>query len=246
MAVDAPNVGVGLQDHPATALVWTTKGTTDFWQVAAVDDAAGRWTRERRGPMASIITEAGMFFSTCGPNEPPNIQVYAGATSYSDDATSYADEACTTAIVTLVDPVSRGSIRLRNTDLTAQPLIDPRFYDDRSDLEAMFTAIETVVDVAHRKPLAQFIAGPLLPEIEPPNRRGYLSHIRKHTQTMYDPTSSCAMGGSPDSVVDPELRVRGIERLRIVDASVMPATIRGNTNAPVVMIAEKAADLIGT
>jgi choline dehydrogenase-like flavoprotein len=105
---------------------------------------------------------------------------------------------------------------------------------------------QTLVEIAHGKPLAQFIAGPLLPATEPSNRRGYLGHIREHTQTMYNPTGTCAMGGSPYSVVDPELRVRGIEGLRVVDASVMPATIRGDTNAPVVMIAEKAADLIGT
>ena len=246
VALDSPNVGVGLRDHPATALVWTTKDTTDFWDVVAAEDAAARWTRERRGPLTSVVCEAGMFFSTSGPDELPNIQVLAGATSYWDDGTGYTDVPCTTAVVALVDPTSHGSVRLRNADPTAHPLIDPRFYTERRDLDAMLAAIDMVVDVAHQAPLARLISGPLLPATEPLSRRGHLSHVRMCTQTMYRPTGTCAMGDSPKAVVDSELRVRGIENLRVIDASVMPETVRGDNNAPVVMIAEKAADLIGT
>jgi choline dehydrogenase len=241
---DAAKVGVGLQDHPTTALIWTTQGATDFRDVVVTEEAATQWGRERRGPLSSIVSEAGMFFSTSGASGPPNIQIYAGGTSYWDDGIGHSDVPCTGGVVTLVDPASRGSVRLRSADPADHPLIDPCFYAERSDLEAMLAAMQVMVDVAHQNPLAYWIKGPCLPDIDRPNRTALLSVVREHTQTMYHPTGTCAMGDATDSVLDPELRVRGIGGLRVIDASVMPATIRGNTNAPVVMIAEKAADLI--
>jgi choline dehydrogenase len=244
VVLDAANVGAGLQDHPTTVLVWTTHGTNDFRDVASTTEATSRWQRERRGPMTSIVSEAGMFFGTNGQADPPNIQVYAGATSYWDDGFGHVDIPCTTAVVTLVDPASRGSIRLQSADPAAHPLINPQFYAEARDVDAMLAAMEIVVDVAHQKPIGQYIAAPYLPPAVEPDKTALRSIVRKYTQTMYHPTGTCAMGGSTDSVLDAELRVRGLKGLRVVDASVMPATIRGNTNAPVVMIAEKAADLI--
>jgi choline dehydrogenase len=125
-------------------------------------------------------------------------------------------------------------------------LIDPNFYAERSDLEAMLAALEVIVGVAQQKPLARYVRGTCLPDADKVNRTGLLDALHRHTQTMYHPTGTCAMGDAEGAVLDPELRMRGITGLRVVDASVMPATIRGNTNAPVVMIAEKAADLILT
>lgn len=242
--VDSANVGVGLQDHPACALVWTTKGVTDFRQEVATEDAAVQWSRERRGPLSSIVSEAGMFFSTLGKVEPPNIQVYAGGTSYWDDGTGFTQVPCSGAVVTLIDPASRGSVRLHSADPADHPLIDPRFYGVHGDLEAMLDAMEILVDVAQRNPLAPCISGPCLPDTDRPDRATLRRALREHTQTMYHPTGTCGMSAFEDSVLDPELRVRGIAGLRVVDASAMPATIRGNTNAPVVMMAEKAAGLI--
>jgi choline dehydrogenase len=244
--LDAVNVGVGLQDHPTTSLIWTTNGTTDFRDVVATEDATTQWAHDRRGPMSSIVSEAGMFFSTTATGEPPNIQIYAGGTSYWDDGTGFAQVPCTSAVVTLVDPASRGTVRLRSADPAESPLIDPNFYAERSDLEALLTAMETVVDVAHQKPLARYVSKPCLPDTGQVDRAALLEVVREHTQTMYHPTGTCAMGNTEDSVVDPQLRLRGIAGLRVVDASVMPTTIRGNTNAPTVMIAEKAADIILT
>jgi choline dehydrogenase len=106
--------------------------------------------------------------------------------------------------------------------------------------------METVVDVAHQKALARYISKPCLPDTGQLDRAALLEVVREHTQTMYHPTGTCAMGNTEDSVLDPQLRLRDISGLRVVDASVMPTTIRGNTNAPTVMIAEKAADIILT
>jgi choline dehydrogenase len=244
VVADAPNIGLGLQDHPTAALVWTTNGTTDFRDVVATADAATQWARERRGPLSSIVSEAGMFFSTTAAGEPPNIQVYTGGTSYWDDGTGFAHIPCTSAVVTLVDPVSRGSVRLRSADPAEHPFIDPNFYAEHSDLETLLAGMETVVDVAHQKTLAQYIRRPCMPDTGQLDRAALLSIVRERTQTMYHPTGTCAMGNAEDSVLDPQLRLRGVSGLRVVDASAMPATIRGNTNAPVVMLAEKAADLI--
>lgn len=242
--IDAKNVGRGLQDHPTVVLNWTTVGTSDFRDIVTTEEAAAQWSQDRRGPLSSIVSEAGMFCSTTAASDPPNIQIYAAGTSYWDDGTGYAQVPCTAAAVTLIDPVSRGRIRLRSSEPADHPLIDPRFYTEPADLLAMLTAMEMVTGIVHRRPLAKFINGPCLPETDQLDRTAFLDVVRAHSQTMYHPTGTCAMGGSADSVLDPELRLRGVAGLRVVDASVMPATIRGNTNAPVVMIAEKAADLI--
>jgi choline dehydrogenase len=244
VVVDLANVGSGLQDHPTTPLIWTTKDASDFRDVVGSEQAAAEWATGRRGPMSSIVADAGMFFSTVAAGEPPNIQAYAGGTSYWDDGTGFADVPCTGGVVTLVDPASRGSLRLRSANPADHPEIDPKFYSEPSDLEAMLTGMEMMIDMTRQKPLAEFISQPFMPDIDRPDRTALSRVIRDHTQTMYHPTGTCAMGESEESVLDPRLRVRGVDRLRVVDASVMPATIRGNTNAPVVMIAEKAADLI--
>ena len=101
-----------------------------------------------------------------------------------------------------------------------------------------------VLDIAGHQPLASYLTGPLLLDTATPDRAQLAEHVRRYTQTLYHPVGTCALGGADSAVVDPQLRVRGVDRLRVVDASVMPTVVHGNTNAPVVMIAEKAADLI--
>ncbi|WP_433280213.1 GMC family oxidoreductase [Pseudonocardia xinjiangensis] len=243
VVLDAPGVGAGLQDHPAVPLVWTTRGTTDFRDLVATEDAALQWQRDRRGPLTSVVGDVAMFFATDGAAA-PNIQVFAGATSYWHDGFGYADVPCCTAAVALVEPASRGRLRLRSADPSAKPVIDFAFYEEQSDLDAMVTGLRTLVDVARMPSLAPSISGPYLPANAVPDRSVLLDLVRSRTQTMYHPVGTCAMGAADAAVVDPELRVRGVDRLRVVDASVMPAIVRGNTNAPVVMIAEKAADMI--
>jgi choline dehydrogenase len=146
----------------------------------------------------------------------------------------------------LVDPASRGRLRLSSAEPSDKPVIDFGFYEEQADLDAMIAGVLTMIDVARQKPLASSIAGPFLPTVSDPDRSVVLELVRAYTQTMYHPVGTCAMGAGETAVVDPELRVRGIDGLRVVDASVMPAVVRGNTNAPVVMIAEKPADLIRT
>ncbi|MEO5654257.1 MAG: GMC oxidoreductase, partial [Marmoricola sp.] len=117
------------------------------------------------------------------------------------------------------------------------------YFDDGSDLDAMLAGMRRLVEICGQGPIASHLDRPWqLPSS--PSEDDLLEHLRKWTQTLYHPVATCAMGSGEDAVVDPELRVRGVKGLRVVDASVMPVVPRGNTNAPTVMIAEKAADLI--
>ncbi|MFC0434759.1 GMC family oxidoreductase N-terminal domain-containing protein [Kutzneria buriramensis] len=241
--VDSPNVGSGLQDHPTVPLMWTTKGVTDMRHLIATDEARAQWRRGRRGPLSSNLGETGMFFATNGSAE-PTIEATMIATSSWDDSRGRSDRPATGALVTLLAPASRGSVRLRSADPADQPDIDFRFYARQSDVDELIAGLVTVLDIADRKPLTAHLAAPLLLNTVNPTRERLLEHVRRHTQTLYHPVGTCAMGSDHGTVVDPRLRVRGIDHLRVVDASVMPEIVRGNTNAPVVMIAERAADLI--
>jgi choline dehydrogenase len=156
-----------------------------------------------------------------------------------------------TVLVTLVDVASRGRIRLASRDPRHKPLIDPAYLADSRDLDALSVGVRTARDYGTAAPLAKMSAAELAPGQLAGTDRDLRDYIRSSLHTLYHPVGTCAMGGdSPEargrlaSVVDPQLRVRGIEGLRVVDASVMPTVPRGNTNAPVIAIAERAADLI--
>ena len=150
-----------------------------------------------------------------------------------------------TVAPTLVSVASRGQLRLRSTDPRWHPEIDPAYYDDQADLDAMVAGVQRVVETV-ASGAAGAVRRPAVPAREPRARRRseIVEHLRQHTQTLYHPVGTCAMGSGEQAVVDPELRVRGVEGLRVADASVMPVVPAGNTNAPTVMVGEKAADLI--
>ena len=145
---------------------------------------------------------------------------------------------------TLVNVASRGQIRLRSTNPRWHPEIDPAYYDDQADLDAMTAGVRRLLETVRQGPLARYVDAPFMPTQKDPTDAEIVEHLRIHTQTLYHPVGTCAMGVDEQAVVDPELRVRGVDGLRVVDASVMPMVPRGNTNAPTIMIGERAADLI--
>jgi choline dehydrogenase len=148
-----------------------------------------------------------------------------------------------TAAPTLVGVQSRGSIRLRSADPTWHPAIDAAYLEDQTDLDALLAGMRRTWEICTQGALSAYLDRPWqLPAS--PSDEDLLEHARTWAQTLYHPVSTCAMGTGEDAVVDPELRVRGIDGLRVVDASVMPAVPRGNTNAPTIMFAERASDLI--
>jgi choline dehydrogenase len=149
-----------------------------------------------------------------------------------------------TVAPTLVSVLSRGQLRLRSTDPRWHPEIDPAYYDDQADLDAMVAGTRRLLETLSSGPLAEHVDRPFLPEAKDPTESELVEHIRRETQTLYHPVGTCAMGSGEQAVVDPELRVRGVDGLRVADASVMPVVPRGNTNAPTIMVGEKAADLL--
>ncbi|GAB3433214.1 GMC family oxidoreductase [Actinophytocola sediminis] len=235
--VGLPEVGENLHDHPAAGILWRTKGTTDLVNAATLPGLL-RWKLTGRGPLSSNVGEAGAFYAIDG--DLPDMQFHVAPTMFYDNGMREPTVNGFTAGATLIAPKSRGRLRLRSADPRWRPEIDPAYYADPDDLEVMVTAQRHAIEIGARPPLAKYLAGPHLPASHDISDADLAEHIREYSQSLYHPVGTCAIG----TVVDPALRVLGTERLRVVDASVMPVVPRGNTNAPTIMVAEKAADLI--
>jgi choline dehydrogenase len=239
VVANLPGVGDNLHDHPAAGILWRTKGTTDLVNLATPARLL-RWQATGRGPLASNVGEAGGFFHTRDGLPAPDMQIHVAPTMFYDNGFREPTVTGFTAGATLVDVASRGRLRLRSANPRWRPLIDPAYYDDQVDLDKVLAALHTVREIAQVGPLGKYLDGPYLPDRADPTDDDLIDHIRAVTQTLYHPVGTCAIG----TVVDADLRVHDVEGLRVVDASVMPKVPRGNTNAPTIMIAEKAADLV--
>jgi len=237
--VDLPGVGTNLQDHPVVPLLWHTRGVTDLAQLNNVRNFV-RWKARGTGPLASNVGEAGAFFTSRDGLAAPDIQIHVAPSGFYDNGFHEPTSRMFTAAPTLVSVASRGSVRLRSTDPAWHPAIDAAYLEDQSDLDALLAGARRTWEICTQGPLAQHLDRPWnLPD--DPTDEDLVEHIRTWAQTLYHPVATCAMGTGEDAVVDPSLRVRGVTGLRVVDASVMPTVPRGNTNAPTIMVAEKAA-----
>jgi choline dehydrogenase-like flavoprotein len=237
VADEMSGVGGNLHDHPGVLTSWETHEAIGLWNVIS-DANRERFDRERRGPLTSNYIESGGFARVAGSAEAEiEFHVMPGITYV--DKGRRASGPGITMFPTLLKPKARGRVGLQSSDPLAPPRIELGYYSDPADLETMLEGVRMAEGIASRPALARHISGPHEAPLET-DRQTLLEHIVAQTQTIYHAAGTCAMG----DVVDAELRVRGIEGLRVVDASVMPTPIRGNTNAPVMMIAEKAADAI--
>ncbi len=242
VVADLAGVGQGLQDHPAIPLIWYTRGTTDLVEFSNVRNLL-RWKARGTGPLSSNVGEGGGFLRTSEDLAAPDMQYHVAPAGFYDNGLREPTRRMFTAAPTLVSVRSRGSLRLRSADPAWHPAIDAAYFDDGADLDAMVAGMRRLWDMCGQGPLAAHLDTPWqLPQ--DPTDDDFVEHLRTHAQTLYHPVATCAMGSGEDAVVDAELCVRGVDGLRVVDASVMPAVPRGNTNAPTVMVAEKAADLI--
>jgi choline dehydrogenase-like flavoprotein len=195
--------------------------------------------REGRGPLTSNIPEAGGFFTTRADLPAPDVEFhFAPSLFYDEGLTAPHDHGyCFGPVV--VNPSSRGHVRLRTPRPDSKPLVLTNFLTTEEDRRSAVEGIRIALEIAAQPALKAVEKAPFsVPDSD--SDEDILAFVRRVGQTVYHPTSTCAMG----SVVDPELRVYGTEGLRVVDASVMPAITRANTNAATIMIAEKAADLI--
>jgi choline dehydrogenase-like flavoprotein len=240
--VDVAGVGQNLQDHPVSWVLFYTKGTTDLTELLSLGNVFKART-SGRGPLTSNCAEAGAFFRSRVDLAAPDLQFHMAPSGFSGGLDEPVRRGVTIGS-TLVRVNSTGYIKLRSADPTWHPEIDPGYYADTADLDAVIAGYRMVNDVVSQAPMAKYIAEPWDPASSNPTTDDIVLSITRRGQTTYHPVGTCAMGTVEGSVVDPKLKVHGVEGLRVADASVMPRVPRGNTNAPTVMVGEKCADLI--
>ena len=247
---DLPGVGANLSDHPMVAAMWHTPKSRGLWEQAGARNLA-RWQLMHSGPLTTNVAEAGGFSRSEEGLPAPDIQWHALPTPYQDGGLTDPSIRALSLLVTLVAVGSRGRIRLRSADPRHKPLIDPAYLSHGPDIDPLVAGVQMAREFAAARPMAKICKSELAPGDGVRTDTDIRDFIRHNLTTIYHPVGTCAMGGDSKlaasrlaSVVDPELRVRGIDGLRVVDASVMPTVPRGNTNAPTIAIAEKAADLI--
>jgi choline dehydrogenase len=240
---DLPGVGGGLQDHPLVPVVWRTRAGRSLFRGESPSGYA-RWFATRRGPLSSNLAEAGLFTRSRPGLPAPDLQFHFLPVLFWRQAEVDPDVDAFTAATVLVRVHSRGTVRLRSADPTWAPAIDPGYLTDERDLDALLSGMAQARDIAATAPLAGVLGDEWAPGRQVSGPDGLRRAVRDTLESLYHPVSSCRMGVDEGAVVDPELRVRGLDGLRVVDASVLPTLVRGNTNAPTVVVAERAADLI--
>jgi choline dehydrogenase len=202
----------------------------------------------RGGPLAASPVEAGAFVRVRPDAALPDTQLYCvpyGLPAPNlDRDRGLLTGRHVTILSSLIDARSIGELRLRSADPTAAPIIDPRYLSAPEDLEHLVAGARLAREIAATAPLAGLLGAEVWPGAEHESDEALRAYVRSNLGTAYHPSGTCRMGVGPDAVVDPELRVHGLRGLRVADASIMPRLIGGNTNAPTIMIAEKAADLV--
>jgi choline dehydrogenase len=243
---DSPGVGANLSDHPVLPVIWSTPRLRGLWEKTG-NAGALRWQLTHRGPVASNVAESGGFAHSEPGLSAPDLQLHVLAAPYKNQGLADPAQRAMTVLVGLVEVRSRGRIRLRSADPRHRPAIDPGYLSDGgADARALVAGLKMAREFVTARPMAAICRSEIAPGAHIRSDGELLDYVRSSVGTLYHPVGTCAMGSESrwGSVLDPELRVRGISGLRVVDASVMPTLPRGNTNAPTIAIAERAADLI--
>ena len=247
---DSPGVGQNLQDHLIGGASYVAKKRTAA-HINPINQLLwlGRYLVTKTGPLASNVAEAGGFVRVGSGAPIPDIQFHfipAGPAEPNVDHENFTPSGSQFSLLpTLLYPKSRGEIRLASANPMDDPIIDPRYFSDQADLELLIDATRLSVDIAHSKVMKRYKGRALTPPSKPgASRKMLVENLKLRTNTLFHPVGTCKMGSDEMAVVDDRLRVRGVEGLRVADASIMPVIVGGNTNAPSIMIGEKAADLI--
>jgi choline dehydrogenase len=242
--LDQPAVGENLSDHPAAQLVWTTPEPQSL--LLALEPAAlEQYEATQTGPFASNLAEAGGFARVDADAPAPDIQFHVAPVHIVDEGLSDPEAHGVWVSPCLLTERSRGSVRLASNDPTAKPIVHNAFFSDPAggDLQRMIAGLRLTLDICSQPAMKPYCAEAFnTPESDSDD--ALRAHIARTTFAIYHPVGTCRMGEDPGAVVDTQLRVNGVEGLRVIDASVMPTVPRGNTNAPTIAVAERAADLI--
>jgi choline dehydrogenase-like flavoprotein len=246
---DLRGVGGALHDHPDVVQGFDAPRLTDTFGLSlpgAMRLLRGvlEWQRARTGVLTTNFAEAGGFVRSRPQETVPDLQLHFVIGKLVDHGRKTVFGHGYSCHVCLLRPKSRGSVRLASADPMAAPAVDPNFLAEREDVEAMVRGFRLMRDILAQPALARFGAREFATSAQARTDAEIEAFLRGYVDTIYHPVGSCRMGPGEDDVVDASLRVHGIQGLRVVDASIMPRIVGGNTNAPTIMIGEKAADLI--
>lgn len=248
---DLPGVGENLHDHPDVVMVVNAPKLTDLfglsWQgTVNTVRAILEWRRSRSGMLTTNFAEAGGFIKSAPEEAIPDLQLHFVVGKLVDHGRKTVFGHGYSCHVCLLRPKSRGTLRLASPDPQRAPLIDPAFFQDPDDMARMVRGFKRMRALLQQPALTRHGGEESQASASAQTDAQIEQFIRNHADTIYHPVGTCRMGPDGDAlaVVDAQLRVRGVQALRVIDASVMPRVVGGNTNAPVIMMAEKAVDMM--
>jgi len=242
---ELPGVGLNLQDHPFVTVIWEISDPNTLYGADKPRNMA-EWALRRTGPLSSTVAEVVAFVRSRPGLPAADLQYHMGAAYYEDHGAEEYDGHCAVMAPVLVSPMARGKVTLRSSDPTAKPRILTNSLEPREDSESLLAGMELAREIATQEPFRSLVVSELKPGPDVVDRDDLEADLRRRLMLIYHPVGTCRMSDTgEDAVVDSELRVHGIDGLRVVDASVMPVIPGGNTNAPTIMVAEKASDIIG-
>lgn len=248
MVHELPGVGQNLQDHLDFILACKTKDTDNFGIGLAgtvnLTKHILKWVKNGKSMLATPFAEGAGFLKTDPAMDRPDIQLHFVISIVDDHARNLHLGYGYSCHVCPLRPYSTGEVFLQSADPMAPPGIDPKFLSDKRDLDTLIKGAKMTREIMEAQPLVNYKQKDLFGIRDNMTDSEWETHIRARADTIYHPVGTCKMGTDDMAVVDPQLKVHGLEGLRVVDASIMPRLIGGNTNAPTVMIAEKAADMI--
>jgi choline dehydrogenase len=244
---ELPGVGQNLQDHLQTRLVYKTSQRTLNDEVNNIIKQAWvgiKFIFTRTGPLTLAASQVAIFTKSNPYVERPDIQFHMQPLSADKPGDGVHKFSAFTLSVCQLRPYSRGYIEIKSSDPMEYPAIHPNYLSDERDHQVAIDGIKTARRIVEADAITPHIIDEYVPGRQFQTNEELLDAARRYSQSIYHPTSTCKMGHHDMAVVDERLRVHGIQGLRVVDASIMPEIVSGNTNAPTIMIAEKAADMI--
>ena len=241
--VDLPAVGENLQDHPYHVCIWDIPGGGSLAD-AEKPKALLEWALRKTGPLTSSVAEAFAFVRTRPGLPAADVQFHFAPTYFVDHGAATYDGHAATFAPALVTPKSRGRVWLRSADPAAKPRILTNSLTEPEDVASLVAGVKLAREIAATAPMREVLGREIFPGDAIQDDADIEADLRRRVELLYHPVGTCRIGTGDDAVVDPQLRVRGVEGLRVADASVMPLIPGGNTNAPAIMIGERAADLV--